>query len=75
MFCAQQIALFLSSVMGPATIFLMVSGAVSVAWNISLGPATIVTLIPIVLFLVIALTTKQSTQVTFVQHVSYDVNL
>ena len=62
----RQISLFLSSVVGPATIFLMVSGAMALAWKISLIPATLITMIPIVLFLVVALTTKQSTQVNSV---------
>jgi len=58
-----QISLFVASVLGPATIFLMVSGALSLTLKIGSNLATFLTLIPILLFLIIALTTKQSTQV------------
>ena len=64
LYVIYQAVLFGSSILGPATIFLLVVGAVDAVFQIGLGVAVAFGLIPLVAFLIVCYKCKNDTQVS-----------
>ena len=56
--------LMLGTLLGPGTIFLMIVGSTSAAFHISNTSSFIYNLIPVIIFMVLCLTTKSQFQVS-----------
>ena len=65
LYMLYQGSIFVSSIFGPASIFMMISGSLATVTGLALVWATIIILIPIVAFMLIALLCKQKTQVVY----------
>jgi len=64
LYMAYQLLLFVSSMLTPATIFLLIVGAINTAFQeIDLMEALFINLAPVVIFLVICLTARSKIQV------------
>ena len=66
LYIIYQTGLFVASIIGPGSIFMMMIGAVDVAMGSLIGPvwAGILTLIPLIIFVILCFTAKTSTQVS-----------
>ena len=66
LYIIYQAAMFISSMLGPGTIFLMIVGALEVAvqGRISMWTSFVVNLIPVMVFIIMCYTTKCDTQVS-----------
>ena len=63
LYMVYQGVLFGSSILGPATIFLLVVGSVDAVFQIGLGQAVLLGLIPLVAFLIVCYKCSNDTQV------------
>jgi chitin synthase len=58
------------TIVGPGTIFLMIVGSVCAAFKIDQWTSFILNLVPIILFMIVCLTTKSKTQLMMAQLMS-----
>ena len=65
LYIIYQSVLFGSSILGPATIFLLVVGSVDSVFQIGLGVAIIIGIIPLILFMITCFRCSNNTQVQF----------
>jgi chitin synthase len=64
LYMAYQLLLFLSSLLTPGTIFLLIVGAINTAFQeIDLMQALFLNLAPIIIFLIVCLTARSKVQV------------
>ena len=72
-----QTTMFIVSILGPGTIFLMIVGALEVALDgrISMWTSFVLNLIPVGIFVILCFTTKGDTQVTFGVGIFYQVTV
>ncbi|KAH7718856.1 chitin synthase 1 [Aphelenchoides avenae] len=62
-----QLVMFISSILGPGTIFLMVVGAISISFNIDTRVSLIIMTCPVVLFCIVCLVGRPERQLLFAQ--------
>ncbi|XP_041976405.1 chitin synthase chs-2-like [Aricia agestis] len=65
LYIVYQMMLMLGTVLGPGTIFLMMIGAMNAITGLDNINALIINLVPIVAFIIICMTCKSDTQITF----------
>lgn len=71
LYIAYQLLLFLSSMVTPATIFLLVVGALNSAFQIDLITSLCINLVPLLLFLISCFTVQSKWQVRMMIHLIY----
>ena len=65
-----QIMLMIGTILGPGSIFIMLAGSLSTAFELSNGVSFLVNLVPVGLFIIICLTAKTDTQILFAELLS-----
>jgi chitin synthase len=60
-----QLVMLISSILGPGTIFLMVVGAISISFEIDNKISLAIVTVPVVIFSIVCLVSRQEKQVTF----------
>ena len=69
-YIVYQVMMMVGTVLGPGSIFLMLSGSLSIAFPIGNGTSFLVNLIPLVIFIIACLTTKSANQIILAQLLS-----
>ena len=74
LYILYQSAMLASAVLGPGTIFIMIVGALqAINFGFDLQAAILVNVIPIAFYIVLCMTSKQRTQVTFLQWILFKI--
>ncbi|XP_014772462.1 chitin synthase chs-1 [Octopus bimaculoides] len=65
LFILYQFILMTSSILAPATVILMIAGSYSAVLKLSMWKSFALSLVPVIIFIVVCLKAKTSTQITF----------
>lgn len=63
LYIIYQAVQFFASIIGPGTIFLMITGALTLVGNLPIEHAFIINIVPIIAFIVVSFFTKSPVQV------------